>query len=392
MGGSSLYGPWTGVGQYTHHLVKGLHASADVEDLKLLVHGVTRAVNEPLLNPGAQEEGSSRTSSQDTGPLSQLRVAASRSTVLVKLYDVIVPLLSRWYLRKYDADSIFHSPDFILPPFKGKRVATILDLSTIKYPEYHPAARVAFINKHIRKAVSQADHILTISDYVKAEIIEEFGLGEDQVTTTYLGADDRFCPRSEQEFKAEVHLTGLEYKEYFLFLSTIEPRKNIARLLDAYEAYLASAGSNGLPLIVVGFPGWKSDDIHQRLQRLQKKGMVRYLGYVDQHLTPFLVAGARALYLPSLYEGFGLPIVEAMKAGTAVVTSRNSAMSEVAADAALLIDPHDTSELIQTMLDLTSNDDLALGLSQSGLFRSKEFTWDNCVNKTLSVYSRVQAL
>ena len=221
-------------------------------------------------------------------------------------------------------------------------MVSILDLSTYRYPEHHPEARVRFVNGHIERAVKSADHIVTISNFVKSEIMERFNVPESRITVTYLGADESFRPIPENLFNEQTRALGLAYKGYFLFTSSIEPRKNLDRLLDAYLAYRAGTKGHPLPLIVTGMPGWKSQHTHERLQKLQTEGAVRYLGYVDQRLLPILVAGARAVLYPSLYEGFGLPVLEAMQSGTATMTSRETSMAEISGDASLLVNAIDT--------------------------------------------------
>jgi alpha-1,3-rhamnosyl/mannosyltransferase len=141
-----------------------------------------------------------------------------------------------------------------------------------------------------------------------------------------------------------------------------------------------------MPLILTGLTGWKSSQIHTRLQALQSKGFVQYLGYVSQRELPTLFAGARALLFPSLYEGFGLPIVEAMKSGTAVMTSKASAMSEVAGDAALYIDPSDADDMAAKIMELANNQALEQSLVSKGLQKAATYSWAHCADLTLNAY------
>ena len=274
----------------------------------------------------------------------------------------------------------------MLPDFPGRRVVSILDLSTYRYPEHHPEARVRFVNQHIEKSIKHADHIITISNLVKGEIVERFRYPEERITVTYLGADDSFRPLSENEFLEDSQTLKLVYKGYFLFVSSIEPRKNLDRLLNAYIAYRNSCSTEPLPLIVTGIPGWKSHNLHSRLKQLQTQSDVRYLGYVDQSLLPTLMAGARALLYPSLYEGFGLPVLEAMQSGTAVITSQETAMAEIGGDAVLQVDPQNTGAMAEAIASLASDEEAVNALSRKGTEQAKQFSWQRCAEQTLAAY------
>ena len=386
MGGESLIGQKTGIGQYTENLASQLLHTSEVEDLKFLAHGkIIPAKN--LLDSAVSRK---KKDSSLFDLVAKARGIASQYRAAVWCYEGIMPLIEWRSLRAYKSQDIFHSPNYLLPNFPGKRVVSILDLSTFKYPQFHAHARVWQINKHINKAVGQADHIITISDYVKNEIIEIFGIKKDKITTTYLAAGKQFRPMTDSIFSYRIAIPNLTYKSYFLCASTIEPRKNISRLLDAYQIYRGKEGSRALPLIMVGHPGWHSKALHRRIDSLKGANGVRYLGYVKQTQMPILFAGARALLFPSLYEGFGLPVLEAMQAGTAVLTSSNSAMSEVAQNAAALIDPLDEQAIADAICVLASDDSKVKKLEAAGIVRSSNFTWEKCAERTLSIYKKLQ--
>ena len=389
MGGESLEGPLTGIGQYTYHLAKEMLASPNIEDFKFLAHGRLREPDSLMPTCGNSASEVNATGSQ-LSPLNQLlgkaRSIAASSNLVVGAYGRLMPQLERHSLRHYEKSDIYHSPNYMLPEFQGKNVVSILDLSTYRYPEHHPEARVRYVNGHIERAVKSADHIVTISNFVKSEIMERFNVPESRITVTYLGADESFHPMPENLFSEHARTLGLAYKGYFLFTSSIEPRKNLDRLLDAYLAYRAGTKDHPLPLIVTGMPGWKSQHTHERLKKLQGEGAIRYLGYVDQRLLPVLVAGARAVLYPSLYEGFGLPVLEAMQCGTATMTSRDTSMAEISGDASLLVTAIDTEELTAAITRLANQPkELALLVSK-GLEHAKEFSWDRCANQTLRAY------
>lgn len=389
MGGESLEGPLTGIGQYTYYLATGMLTNPDIKDFKLLTHGVLRDSGSIIASGSKNADGSVTEKSKRSRfniMLGQARSVAAQNSAAMALYEGLIPRLERHALRNYGTADVYHSPNYMLPDFPGRRVVSILDLSTYRYPDQHPEARVRFVNRHIEKAIKHADHIITISNLMKTEIIERFHYPEECITVTYLGADDTFRPQSENEFQKKSQALKLAYKGYFLFVSSIEPRKNLGRLLDAYLAYRSSCSIEPLPLIVVGIPGWKSQDLHARLRQLEAQSHVRYLGYVDQSLLPTLMAGARALLYPSLYEGFGLPVLEAMQSGAAVMTSEETAMAELGGDAVLQLDPRNTGAMAEAIEILSSDMEAVNALSHKGIEQAKQFSWQRCAEQTLAAY------
>ena len=161
---------------------------------------------------------------------------------------------------------------------------------------------------------------------------------------------------------------------------------SLIRCLDAYLAYRAGTKDHPLSLIVTGMPGWKSQHTHERLQQLQSEGAIRYLGCVDQHVLPILVAGARAVLYPALYEGFGLPVLEAMQCGIATMISREASMVEICGDPSLLVNAIDTEETTNAIASLANQPENIALLVSKGLEHAKEFSWDRCANQTLRAY------
>lgn len=384
-----LRGSLSGIGRYTYCLVKSLEAQGRPEELVLFRRGKFLPVEhmEQILSP-KPDPGDPR---PKVSLAARLRQVAIRNVALVRAVNATSAQLNRWALRHCNAQDIFHSTNYGLPPFRGKKVVTIADLSTLRFPESHPAARVNLVNRQLQDAVDSAAHIITISEFVKKEITAHYRLDPDRVSTTYLGADDSIGPVSIDEFAPIATSLGIEYKQYFLFISTIEPRKNLDRLLDAFVEYTEQQGSNTMPLVIAGAPGWKSDAIHGRIRELEYSNAVKYLGYVDQAMVPLLVGGARALLYPSLYEGFGLPVIEAMKSDTAVMTSRDSAMSEIAGDAAALVSPVDVESMAGAIVRLATDDTYNAGLVSRGRERAARFTWAHCARDTLAAYEKAGA-
>jgi alpha-1,3-rhamnosyl/mannosyltransferase len=181
---------------------------------------------------------------------------------------------------------------------------------------------------------------------------------------------------------------NLVKRQFLLFVSSIEPRKNIVRILDAYES-LPQAFRNRYPLVFTGSSGWKSEEVLKRIHRLSDTGLVRYLGYTSDAELKYLYSSAGALVFPSIYEGFGLPIIEAQAMGVPVVTSDLSCMPEVAGEAALLVDPYNVQEISGALEQVMLDEDLRQKLKVSGLRNARQYSWDKTAVKTLDVYSRL---
>jgi alpha-1,3-rhamnosyl/mannosyltransferase len=305
----------------------------------------------------------------------------------VKVYQAVSPPVFQWRLRK-ETGSLFHSPNYFLPPFQGPSVATIHDLSHVCLPQFHPAARVDHLNRALPATFRQADYLITDAESVRQEIISHFGWPADRIAAVPLGVAPVFHPRNLLDLAPVMQSYGLKAGAYTLFVGTIEPRKNLERLLSAYEALPATVRQRW-PLVLAGARGWQSDVIHDRMSRAAASGWLRYLEFVPQKHLPFLYAGARLFAYPSLYEGFGLPPLEAMASGVPVVTSKISSLPEVVGNAALTVDPHDVFAMSAALaLGLEDESWRAKAVSM-GLERASLLTWDACVKNTVAIYSKV---
>jgi glycosyltransferase involved in cell wall biosynthesis len=280
---------------------------------------------------------------------------------------------------------VFHATNYLLthPVRAARRVVSIHDLTLLTSPQWHPAERLREMSAGLRASAQAADRIIAISRTTRDDVIEHLGVDPERVTVVPLGVAPSFRPRPAQEVAAELAPLGLAPGSYLLFLGTIEPRKNLGRLLDA----VVRLGSDVGPLVVAGADGWGNDELSPRLAELGRRGRVRGLGYISGSLRVSLLAGARAFVFPSLYEGFGLPALEAMACGTPVVTSNVSALPEVVGDAGLLIDPLDVDALADAIRRLWTDEALRGDLSARGLARARRFTWDQTARLTLEVYA-----
>lgn len=383
LGGEPLRLPMTGIGRYTWELARYFEGRPDV-DIRYFSHAGW--MKNPLAG-GPVAEADQRNSLQYRAYLA-IRNFASQSPLATKLYGLVRPELAAWRLKR-EKLAVFHSPNFILPPHPGPKVVTIHDLSILRFPETQPRARVQLMRKALDYAFKQADHVLTDSAFMRQEIIEYGLLPEHKISAVHLGYDDKqFYPRSAQVAQPVLDDLGLDYEAYFLFVSTIEPRKNLMQLLAAFEQYWQNH-PKPYPLVISGGRGWNSDAIHKKIQSMQALGMLRYLGYAKHEQLPDLYAGARALLFPSRYEGFGLPVLEAMASATAVMTSEHSAMSEICGQAALLVGVDDTATMVKHIQSLTDDETVLKNCVEAGLQRVKAFSWDKCAEETLAVYQQL---
>jgi alpha-1,3-rhamnosyl/mannosyltransferase len=240
-------------------------------------------------------------------------------------------------------------------------------------------------------SVQRAKIVLTDSLVTRQEVIDEFHLNPNHVCAVPLGVDDDYYPRGAEELEPILMAYGLHPDGYSLFVSTIEPRKNILNLLAAYRALPVSVRKTW-PLVLAGGVGWQSHEIHAEIERATGEGWLKYLGFVSQADLPFLYAGCRLFTYPSWYEGFGLPIAEAMASGVPVLTSNCSSMPEVAAGCAMLVEPGDVADMTQKVRQALEDTMWRKQAIQLGLQRAAQLTWDACVKNTVTAYHLADAM
>jgi glycosyltransferase involved in cell wall biosynthesis len=282
------------------------------------------------------------------------------------------------------AYDVYHETTFFPAAINSVPVIyTLHDISLIKYRDKHPRERIWFFDLFFKRRLRYASHIVTVSNYIKSEIIDELGVPDHAVTCVAEAPAPIFSPKPEGEVARTLRLHSWP-KEYVLFVGTLEPRKNLSTLIQA----LAMAKTK-LPLMLVGWLGWGGSEWLQEIQAHGLQERVILAGYVDEASLVSLYNGASVFVYPSFYEGFGLPVLEAMACGCPVICSNVSSLPEVAGDAALLIDPQSPEELSQALDKVLTDSEVRQQMVMRGLKRATEFTWHKTAAKTLDVFARV---
>ena len=300
----------------------------------------------------------------------------------------------RWaretYWRHALRGSVFHGPNYFLPRHVEKAVVTVHDLSVFKYPQTHPAARLKQFERDFADSMSRASRLITDSQATRLEVIDYLACSPDKVVCVPLGVSPQFAVKSSDGHAATLARHGLQANAYTLCVSTLEPRKKIGNLLAAYQR-MPLALRNAYPLVLVGGYGWLSEDLHREIDGLLPQGWLRYLGVVPEQDLPGLYASARAFAYPSIYEGFGLPVLEAMASGVPVVTSNCSCLPELTQDAALLVNPDDIDALALGIHRSLCDDTWRTIAVDRGLAIASQLTWERCVARTADVYKSVSS-
>jgi glycosyltransferase involved in cell wall biosynthesis len=288
-----------------------------------------------------------------------------------------------------DAD-VFHCSDVLLhKPHSTRTVVTVHDLSTLLFPQFHLCSTVELHEKKIRFVRQQADVVIAVSESTRRDVIDHLGLPPDRVHVVYEAADAQFRPIEDTGTVATVvHRYGLALNNYVLTVGTLEPRKNQTRLVEAFHLLRHRRAVTNLKLVVAGRKGWLYDDLFRRVEELGLTKDVIFAGVVPDKDLPALMNGALMFVYPSLYEGFGLPVLEAMACGVPVITSNVSSLPEVAGDAAVLVDPCDVEGLAQAMQSLIESEEVRATLRRNGLAQAAQFSWERAARETLLAYQR----
>ena len=282
---------------------------------------------------------------------------------------------------------LFHATEHLLLPLRSvPTVLTVHDLIFRHLPVHHKPLNRWYLNLALPLYCRRAAHIIAISEHTRRDLIATYGLDPEKITVIYEAAAPRFRPQSPQTVAAVRSRYSLPDR-YLIFIGTIEPRKNLTRLLTAFETLHAEGLTDGL--VIVGRRGWLYDGFFARLEESPAREAVILPGYTPDEDLPAVCTGAQALALPSLYEGFGLPVLEAMACGTPVVASNASSIPEIGGDAALYFDPTDEEAIIETIRNLLRETDTQDEMRMKGLAQAARFSWQRAAVETEAVYGAV---
>ena len=285
-------------------------------------------------------------------------------------------------LVKVGADVVVeprHLGPFNLPK-QIHRVTVLHDLTPILFPDYHVLSS-RILHRHLLPHVlRRTDHIITVSEHTRRDIVARFPFVEKKSTAILLGRDESFVPKNEVSVLEKYGIR----QPYFLYVGTLEPRKNLGVLVAAYNAFRKKSGLN-YQLVLVGKKGWKINDLLKKIRQSPFQKDIILTGYVAREELPVLYTMSEIFVYPSLYEGFGLPVLEAMSCGACVITSEVSSLPEVGGGAAVYFDPNLAEQLADLMLKLTSNQPLLNVLSEKSLTQAQLFCWEKTARETLAV-------
>lgn len=376
----SVLQPLTGIGWYARMLALHLPGAAQDLELRLMSrHGFHDALPAPLVPV-----------------LSTGWPAWARGLRHLRYPRVHVPVLSDWGLHRRRRNQqqllsayggwLFHGTNYGVPDFDGPTVATFHDMTILSDPQFHPPVRVRRMTQQIEHSVERCSLLLTVSEYSRGEISRLLGIGSDRVRVTPLAPRPGFKPRNAWETATSLGQLGLQHDRYILFCGTIEPRKNIPLLLRAFSR-LPYEIRQRWPLVIAGGPGWNSADVHRQILQAERQGDVCYTGYMDDEHLRHLFSGASVVVLPSVTEGFGLPVVEAMASGVPVLCSRAGSLPEIAGDLSSCFDPHREDILADKLRDVLEDGKLRARMIEQGFQIAASFSWQRCAEETLCCYA-----
>jgi len=360
-----------GIGRYVRELIAALADEDRVTDYRLFVAGANVKPLPPL--PGSNFTW--RTS----------RISPIWFARLWQRARLPIPV-ERW-VGKID---LFHATDFVLPPTRTKTrtVLTVHDLSFVRAPDAASPSLKRYLDQVVPRSVHRADYVLADSQATKDDLIALYGVTPDKVEVLLSGVNPRFQPVNDPALLSTVRAKyGIGDAPFVLSVGTVQPRKNYERLIQAFAQLPDDL--RHVHLVIAGGRGWLQGPIYAAVETLGLTDRVHFIGFADDDDLPALYSAARAFAFPSLYEGFGLPVLESMACGTPVVTSNVSSLVEVAGDATLLIDPLSVQQIADALIQLLTDESLRTQLVERGHAQARQFTWQRAAAQLHNVYKRL---
>ena len=376
---SSLNHPLTGIGEYTLNLVKEMLDDDQVQELKGIRSSkyLDRHQISVLIASLEQGHQTDQPLTRYLKKMSRLKLIARIARKAINAYREISFRFYRNMLKHY----IYWEPNYICLNHQGVCVPTVHDLSHLICPQFHPKARVKYLKAELPRTLARAKHVIVVSQYTKQSVMEHFDLDDQQITVVPPSVKSEYYPRTASECAQLKKRLGLP-ENFILFVGTLEPRKNLQGLLLAYKL-LSTELKSQYPLVLSGRKGWLLEDIEQILQPMLDSGEVIWLGYLNSKDLPALYSSATAFTYVSHFEGFGMPIAEAMACGTAVIASDNTAMKEASGGAVCIVSPHSIGSIAQGMRKVLLDSSYRIECETKGLEISKNRSWK--VSKQLLV-------
>ncbi len=353
----------TGIGTYTYHLVKAL-CEIDAENAYfLLVH---------------------RRLEMDFALPSNFEIVPPK-----REYGKSTPFLlfeAPRIIRERGIE-LFHGTNFLIPPrIACKSISTVHDLSSIVLSKQHSLLHRISHCLFLESSLRRADKLIAVSEFTEGEILRLFPQYSRKIAVIHEATSPEFRRIDDSGVISELRQKFDLPDRFALFVGTLEPRKNVGHLIEAFGK---ASNIEDLKLVIAGGKGWLYDEIFESVKKLGLEDRVIFPGYIPSEDLPALYSSAEFFCYPSIYEGFGLPVLESMACGTPVLTSFNSSMSEVAGEAALLADPMDIDSISEGISKLASEEELRKNLVERGLSRAKKFSWKSCATKTLDIYREI---
>lgn len=355
-----------GIGRYVRNLTARLVSQYSQADWKLFAAGTPADTTSPFPNTDLI-----------TSPISERNHERM-------WYRLRLPFPIEWWTGDLD---LFHATDFNLPPTKAhtKTILTIHDLAYEVYPQLTMPGMLNYLQRVVPRVVYEADHVIAVSESTMADLYNLYGVPLERMSVVPHGVEERFSPEAEPGEVSRLRESyGLSDKPIILTVGTLQPRKNHLRLVQAFKTL-----ARDYTLVIAGGFGWDYQVVLDEVSALGIDHAVQFIGFVADEDLPALYRMATLFVFPSLYEGFGLPVLEAMACGTPVIASNTSSLPEIAGNAALLIDPLDTGALVNAMRNALDDSALRADLRRSGLAQAAYFPWDYAAQATWEIYHQL---
>lgn len=359
LGAEALSPQLTGIGRYTWELAARLPLIDDIKSFKLYRDDVWLTDGSPLLRSGANR--------------------AARLPRRIR----------KWLTQREFERCIFHGPNFFFPPQAANAVITVHDLSVFRFPETHPIERIKHFERDFDRSITNARHIITDTEFIKREIVNLFGISSDKITPIPLGvSEDFFAKSTTVDDRVIIQKSGLLPGRFCLCVATIEPRKGLDHAVKSFLSFKEKV-NNDISMVIVGASGWNNSRLHNLIGDASDTGHVKFLGFVTDEVLHALYRNCALFIYPSLYEGFGLPVLEAMASGAPTLISDRSCLPEVSGEVALMVNVEDHDAFARTIARALEDETWREKTISDGILLARQHSWNACAERTAAVYRNI---